>query len=113
MAVNQLPLNNFKTVTAVLETNELTIYTVPAGITAIVLGAQCANVISTTATTTIKVSKQGTDTELLKDFAIPTGDAANLISGKLVLEEGSFLKALTDTNLGLKITLSILETSNE
>lgn len=113
MAVNQLPLNNFRTVTAVLETTELTIYTVPVGITAIVLGAQCANVTTDTAAVTFKHSKDSVDTELLKGFDIPQEDAANLISGKLVLEEGSAIKASTDSNLGLKITLSILETSNE
>jgi len=113
MAVNQLPLNNFRTVTAVIETTELTIYTVPTGITAIVLGAQCANVTENTAAITFKHSKNSVDTELLKGFDIPSDDAANLISGKLVLEEGSAIKASTDNNLGLKITLSILETSNE
>jgi len=113
MAGNQLPLNNFRTITAVLETDDITIYTVPTGITAIVLGAQCANVTDSTAAVTFKFTKNAVDTELLKGFEIPTEDAANLVSGKLVLEEGSVLKGSTDVNLGLKITLSILETSNE
>jgi len=108
-----LPLNNFRTVTAVLEQTEATLYTTPASLTTIVLGAQCANVTSSGATVTFVHSKNGVDTELLKDFVVPPNDAVNIVSGKLVLETGSTIKASTGTDQSCKVTLSILETSNE
>jgi len=108
-----LPLNNFRTVTAVLTQIESTLYTTPANLTTIVLGAQCANVTTSSATVTFVYSKNGVDTELLKDFVVPPNDAVNIVSGKLVLETGSVVKALTGTDQSCKVTLSILETSNE
>lgn len=108
-----LPLNTFRTVTATVETTLTSVYTTPDGVSTVVLGAQCANVTDTATTVTFIHSKDGTDTELLKDFDLPANDAVNLVSGKLVLESGSVVKIQTGTNLSCKLTLSILETSNE
>jgi len=108
-----LPLNRFRTITETLETSEQEVYQVPAGASTVVLGAQCANVSGSETTVTFKTRISGTDTELLDEFPLPPNDAVNLVSGKLVLEENAILVASTTTNLSCKLTLSILETSNE
>jgi hypothetical protein len=50
------------------------------------------------------------NTELAKDFTIPVGDAAALLSGKLVIEAGNSIGVYANANSILKLTLSILET---
>ena len=105
-------LNVFKTITKDLTTTTQIIYTAPGGYTGIVLMAQIANVGTATATTTVYLSKSGVDTELVKDFSIPKGDASSVTTGKLVLESDSILKVVASANNVLKLTLSILESAN-
>jgi hypothetical protein len=107
-----IALNVFKTTTAQLTDTSTTIYTAPAGKSAIILMAQIANVTNTAGTVTISHYYSGTDTELLKDFSIPGNDAASAVTGKLVLETGHELKVKASANNKFKITLSILESVN-
>ena len=51
-------------------------------------------------------------TEILKDFAIPGNDTANLLPGKLVLESGDVLVLSGNNGTNLKFIGSILETLN-
>jgi len=91
------------------------IYTAPAGYTAIVLNAQAANVKSPNAdvTVTLKLDKGGAENVLIKELIIPPNDAANLATGKLVLQSGDkligFIENLEGPN-ALDLTLSFLET---
>jgi hypothetical protein len=111
-----LALNVFKTVTNVVSTNPVGIYTAPVGYTGVILLAQAANVGETSQD--ISVSHQRTrsgvaaTTELFNQFPIPGNDSANLLTGKLVMEQGDVLivKGSTDTNL--KFIVSVLETLN-
>lgn len=105
-------LNIFKTVTAVITTSSQDVYTAPDGYTGIVLMAQIANVSASTAKATVSLYRSSVATELVKDFSIPTGDASSVTTGKLVLESGSTLRIIADTNSALKLTLSILESAN-
>jgi len=102
------PLNTFKSVASELTTSEQVLYTVPAQTTAIVLLAQAANVGDETSNVTFLTSES--NTELVKDFSIPVGDAGSLLEGKLVVETGESVSAYASTNNDLKITVSILET---
>lgn len=102
------PLNTFKSVVGDLTTSQEVLYTVPAQTTAIVLLAQVANVGDETSNVTFLTSNS--NTELVKDFSIPVGDAASLLEGKLVVETGESISAYASTNNDLKITVSILET---
>ncbi len=94
------------------------IYTAPAGYTAIVLNAQAANVVSGGADVrvTLKLDKGGTVNTLINDLVIPQNDAANLATGKLVLQAGDKLIGYIDPNdvpqagNALDLTLSFLET---
>ena len=104
------PLNTFKSVAANLTTVPTTIYTCPAETTAIVLLAQATNTNNTDDGNITFYSSINGNTELAKDFTIPVGDSAGLLSGKLVIEEGKSIGSYANANGVLKLTLSILET---
>jgi hypothetical protein len=105
------PLNNFRSIVTDVTTNPQLIYTCPAETTGIVLLAQATNINSTDAGSITFYTVIGTDeTELVKDFTIPVNDAAGLLSGKLVVEEGHSIGCYANADSTLKLTLSILET---
>lgn len=123
-----IPLNTFKTKTAILTTvTTATIYTAPIGVTTIVLMAQVAN--TTTSTQYVSFNhhrrlpvlpdSQGngaqagdTTTEIVKNFAIPGNDSASMLTGKLIIESLDSIRASTLQDNSCKIILSVLETAN-
>jgi hypothetical protein len=124
-----LPLNVFKTKTAVLTTSSVTrVYTAPVGVTSIVLMANAANVdLQNNRSVTfahfrnlpILPDTQGnggqagnTVTEQVLNFIIPPNDAGSLLSGKLIIESLDSIIAYSDAPGAIKLTLSILETAN-
>lgn len=113
-----LALNVFKTITAIGSTQAVGIYTAPVGYTGVVLLAQATNVDASTRFVTFahqRTNKRtgiAVTTEILKDYPIPSGDSANLLAGKLVLESSDVLVINVDANNGLKFIGSILETLN-
>lgn len=104
------PLNTFKSVAANITTVATDIYTCPAETTAIILLAQATNIHATNDGNITFYSSLNGNTELAKDFTIPVGDAAALLSGKLVVEAGNSIGVYANANSVLKLTLSILET---
>ncbi len=104
------PLNTFKSYAANITTVATDIYTCPADTTAIVLLAQATNIHATNDGNITFYSSVNGNTELAKDFTIPVGDSAALLSGKLVVEAGNSIGVYANANSVLKITLSILET---
>lgn len=103
-------LNTFKSVAANITTVATNVYTCPADTTAIVLLAQATNInASDDGNITFYTSMNG-NTELTKDFTIPVGDSAALLTGKLVVEAGNSIGVYANANSVLKLTLSILET---
>lgn len=125
-----LPLNVFKTKTALLTTATQThVYTAPVGVTAIILMANAANVdpVNTHLVTfshyrnlTVLPDTQGnggqlgnTVTEQVFGYPIPSNNAASLLSGKLIIESLDSLIAYSDSEQVIKLTLSILETANQ
>ena len=124
-----LPLNTFKTKTAILTTGTATrVYTAPVGTTAIILMANAANIdLSNTRLVSfahyrnlpVLPDTQGnggqagnTITEQVLQFAIPPNDAAGLLSGKLIIESLDSVIAYADAEGVIKLTLSVLETAN-
>ena len=124
-----LPLNVFKTKTAVLTTTTNTrVYTAPVGVTAIVLMANASNVdVTQTRLVTfahyrnlpVLADTQGNGgqagnviTEQVLKFPIPPNDAAGLLSGKIIIEQLDSIIAYSDAEGAIKLTLSILETAN-
>ena len=112
MAVAAAAVNVFQTITNVVGTSTVGVYTAPVGYTGVVLLAQVTNVGSSTQTLTFGHRRSGTDTEIVKDLAIPANDTANLLAGKLVVETGDTLTIVGSTATDLKYISSILETSN-
>lgn len=108
-----IPLNSFKTVTAVLTTSLADVYTAPVGVSSIILMAQIANIGSTAETTTFIYNNGVVNTELINDYAVPANDASSALTGKLVLQTGHKIRASASVNNQLKLTLSILESANE
>ena len=112
MAVAAAAVNVFRTITHVVGVNTVGIYTAPVGYTGVVLLSQVTNTDPSTQTVSFSHRRNGTDTEIIKNLAIPAGDTANLLSGKLVIETGDSLTVVGSTASGLKFLSSILETSN-
>jgi len=107
-----LALNIFQTVTAVVSTSPTEVYTAPVGYTGVVLLAQVANIGETSEDITLIHRRSSTDTEMLKNYPIGGNDTANLLSGKLVLENGDKLVLFGSNETNLKLVVSILETLN-
>jgi hypothetical protein len=110
-----VPLNVFKSQSANLSSNVELLYSTPQDITTIVLMAQVANVSNTASNVTFfyKSGNTGPSTELVKGFTIYPNDAGTVLTGKLVLEQFQSIFAQAGDDNKLKITLSLLETSNQ
>jgi len=119
-----IPLNTFKTTTAVIPEeppggftgDSDVIYVVPQGITAIILMAQVANLDSAEHTVTFSHydRDEALNTELVKDFPILPKDAAGLITGKLIVEETNRVRCSAENGSAnkMKLVLSYLESLN-
>lgn len=111
-----LALNVFRTITNIVSTDYVGIYTAPVGYTGVLLLAQASNVGQNSQD--ISVSHRRTragvavTTELFNEFPIPGNDSANLLAGKLVMEQGDTLVVKGSTNENLKFIVSVLETLN-
>lgn len=104
----------FKNARAVLANTATTVYTCPAGTTAIVIGCQVANV--DTAAVDLQfwwTDASNTDaiTHLGYNVSVPATSAYEPINGKLVLEAGDTVKGLGSVASDLEATISILELS--
>jgi hypothetical protein len=123
-----IPLNTFKTKTAMIGSSPTTnVYVAPVGVTAIVLMAQVANISTQTQTVSFLHSRnrpvlqdaqgnggQSTGTSfLIKNFEIPASDAASVLTGKLIIESFDSIRAYSSNTSTLQLTLSILESANE
>ena len=124
-----LPLNVFKTKTAILTVGSTTrVYTAPVGVTSIVWMANAANIDLNNAHSVtfahyrnlpVLPDTQGNGgqsgnvvTEQVLQYQIPPNDAGSLLSGKLIIESLDSIIAYSDAPGVIKLTLSILETAN-
>lgn len=108
-----LPLNIFRTKPYELTTSSQVLYSTPVGYSCIVLGAQASNNGTVPATITFTLTKNNVDYILLNAFEIPPNEASEVTTGKLVIEEGSSVKAVVSRDDSIILVLSVLETSNE
>lgn len=123
-----LPLNTFKTKTAVVSTSTTgTVYTAPIGVTSIILMTQVANISTQTHTVTFEhyrnlpvlpdaqgngAQPSNTITKLIKEYAIPPSDAASLTTGKMIIESLDSVRCYASEAGVFHLTMSILETAN-
>lgn len=108
-----LSANVFKTITFTPATAPAAVYTAPIGYTGVVMLAQISNNESNTHQVTFSHFRNGTITEIVKNFSIQGNDSVSLLHGRLVLESGDQLYISSDTtNTDLKFICSILESLN-
>lgn len=106
-------INTFKTVTSNITTSNSLVYTAPMGITAIILMAQCANITQNNHNVSFNhVTNLGVRTELLKNYKVLKNDAAGLLTGKLIVEQNNSVEIAASSNNALKLTMSVLESTN-
>lgn len=105
----------FKNAKAVLGSTDTVIYTCPASTTAIVIGAQIANVDNANSCDLqiwwTDSSDSDSVTYLGYDITVPSKAAYEPVSGKLILEAGDTIRGLGATASDLEASFSILELS--
>jgi hypothetical protein len=74
--------------------------------------AHIANVNTAAANVIFGWNNTTTNTELVFNYSVPTNDATNLLTGKLVLQNGHSVYASASAANTLKLTFSVLETLN-
>ena len=94
----------------------LTLYTVPASTTTVVLGLMLCNVDSSQRTADVQLVSTTSDTEtnetvlLVNNIPLPAGSSVELLAGnKVVLQTGDILKMDCDVAAKIDATLSIME----
>ena len=94
----------------------LTLYTVPASTTAVVLGLILCNVHTTAVTASVKLISNTVDTEtnqdtlVAKDVDIPAGSSLEVLSGsKLILQATDALEIDCSVSAKIDASLSIME----
>jgi len=109
MAVTSL--NAFLNNTAILSTTDTILYTTPTAKSTVVLNCQVANInTASSVNTSFYISKNGTsNTDLVTNFAVPPNDAANILTGKLVLMANDSIVGSASVDNQLKVVISILE----
>ncbi|MBO4169545.1 hypothetical protein [Cereibacter azotoformans] len=94
-----------------------TVYTCPAGKTAVILSAQVANVEAAQVGVSLRwtdASVGGAVTYLTDEVQVPAAAALNPLAGKLVLEAGDTLEAGQEGSplAALNLSVSVLELDN-
>jgi hypothetical protein len=113
MASPLLPLNRFVNVTKKITTADQTVYTVPTGISSIVLSAICVNHTSSSVVINVRISKDATTYFLIPDIELPANEVMTVISGRMVLTEGDQLIVKTDVADSVDFIMSLNEAANE
>ena len=116
-----IPLNAFRNIAATLTTSSQLIYETPAGVSTIILSATCSNYTTLDINVTFKIQKTvdvgGTPTTtqyyIIPDMTIPPKEVLSVISGRLVLEQGDQIYALSSANNSVDFIMSANEAANE
>lgn len=109
-------LNQFKTITGDLTTDDVIYYTAPARKSGIFLSVQATNLTSNVVSVSFyHGSNANVKTALAKNFKIPVGDSMAVISAgsKLVLEPEQKVFASASANNAVQLLMSVLESSND
>jgi len=96
-----------KLATTTTAASPVTVYTVPAVTTTVVIGFMISNLLSSQVT----VSIEAASTNLGTDIPIPAGSALSALDGKIVLEAADTLTVECDTLNGVEVILSIMEST--
>jgi hypothetical protein len=113
MTAPLIPLNTFRLVLTPLISGSTEIYQSPTNVSAIMLSAHIANTTLTPYQVTVKLRKNTTVVNMVKNATIPPQEALNPFTGRVVLEEGNgFIIETTAPSGSLEVSLSVLENAN-
>ena len=97
---------------AVAANTDMTIYTVPAATTAVIIGLTIANKVSNAVTVDVKLESStagNANVNIGQNLPIPSGSSLDALAGKIVMNTGDILKVQSDTANSADIVLSIME----
>jgi hypothetical protein len=103
-------LNLFKTTLANVTTTTTSVYTPPLGYATVVLLAQVSNTGNATIQISADVLRSASTTSLISGASIPVGDAASVLTGRLILQFGDELQFTASDDTSAQLVLSYLET---
>jgi hypothetical protein len=83
----------------------VTVYTVPALTSTVVIGFMISNITASL----VHVTVEGASTNLGTDLPLPAGSSLSVLEGKMVLETTDTVTVECDTLNGVEILLSIME----
>ena len=86
-------------------TSEVTLYTVPADTTTVIIGFLLANKLSSLVTVDITLG----GVSFGKDIPVPTGSTLSALDGKVVMETGDEMKVTASEASAIDVYLSIME----
>ena len=100
--------STFKNYTsASVGTSAVTVYTVPASTTTVVIGCNLANRTGSS----VNVDVQLGSTYVVKGAPVPSGSALGVVDGKIIAEAGETVVVTSDTASSVDVILSVLEQS--
>ena len=95
---------------AVAADTDMTIYTVPAATTAVIIGLTIANKIANSVTVDVKIDLVSlNDVSIGLNLRIPAGSSLDALAGKVVLETTDKITVRCDTLNGIDTALSVME----
>jgi hypothetical protein len=109
--------NTFKLKTkAGIDASLVTIYTVPANTTTVIIGLTISNIKGSSVTSDAQIvtasssGENADDVYLVKDIPLPTGSSIEIMSGnKIVLEAGDIVKVKGSVTDAVDALLSVME----
>ena len=109
--------NTFKLKTkAGIDASLVTIYTVPANTTTVIIGLTISNIKGSSVTSDAQIvtasssGENADDVYLVKDIPLPTGSSIEIMSGnKIVLEAGDIVKVKGSVTNAIDALLSVME----
>lgn len=104
--------NTFKSFgSAAIGTSDQNVYTVPGATQAVLLGITVANIISSTVSVSVKITKASGTYYLVKDAPVLVGGTLEAIGNgsKFVAETADIIKVVSGTAASVDATVSMLE----
>ena len=92
-------------------TNQTTVYTVPAGVKALVKTIQCSNHTGNTKVEVFVTDTSAATTTEIAELTMSASTTENFAKGPIVLDENDILKITADTANRITGTVSVLEIS--
>ena len=103
---------NTKAGGAIAANTDITVYTVPASTTSIIIGLTISNKVTNAVTVDVKLESTtsgNANVNIGENLPIPSGSSLDALAGKVCMNTGDILKIQSDTANSIDIALSIME----